>query len=186
MTINEKTFKKFKKGSLGAFKNIFESLYPTLVSFAVRHSINDMEGEDIVMIIFNKAWEKKSEFSTPSHLVKFLYTSVHNKSINTYRDKKNRERILNKKKETTVVNFEFGNILIEEELNRLLYLAIASLPQRRREVMELTLRGFSLNEIATSLDVSLNTVKTHKARAIKELRIKLKNHHSILLLLQLI
>jgi len=52
-----------------------------------------MVAEDIVMIIFNKAREKKSDFKDSSHLAKFLYTSVHNRAI----DKKTESVFLKKK-----------------------------------------------------------------------------------------
>jgi len=65
----------------------------------------------------------------------------------------------------------------------LLYEAIANLPQRRKEVMELTLRGFSLNDIADNLDVSLNTIPLKLIK--RELKVKLKDLKFLLLLLYL-
>lgn len=49
--------------------------------------------------------------------------------------------------------------------------AIQQLPEKCRNVfMAIALKGMSYKEIATRLNVSVNTVKTHYARALKQLR----------------
>ena len=64
-------------------------------------------------------------------------------------------------------------IRIEEEYYRMVHHMIASLPRERREVMLLTLEGKKNEEIATELDISVNTVKTLKKRAYSYLRERL-------------
>ena len=180
MEINTKDFTGFKNGSEKALKNIFNKLYPTLVSFAVRQSIEVMQAEDVVQEIFNKVWQRRKQFENGNKLISFLYTSVRNKTINIKRDLKNRDRILADKRNSEE---EFKDLLIEEEVNRLLYEAINSLPDRQKEVIDFILQGYTLPEIAEKTNLSLNTIKTHKLRALKDLNNKLKDHLFLVTLL---
>ena len=51
---------------------------------------------------------------------------------------------------------------IEAEAN--LYWLLKRLPKRQREVVELTLEGFSEREVADKLDISRRSVRTYKKR----------------------
>ncbi|MCT4586813.1 MAG: sigma-70 family RNA polymerase sigma factor [Carboxylicivirga sp.] len=180
MEINAKDFIGFKSGNEKALRNIFNKLYPTLVSFAVRQAIDVMQAEDVVQDIFNKVWQRRKQFENGNKLISFLYTSVRNKTLNIKRDLKNRDRILTDKINN---DEEFKDLLIEEEVNRLLYDAINSLSDRQKEVIELILQGYTVTEIAEKTQLSLNTIKTHKLRALKDLNIKLKDHLFLVTLL---
>ena len=62
------------------------------------------------------------------------------------------------------------SLAVKEELVRQLYEGIQLLPKRRREVIMLSIQGKSGAEIAEILQISVNTVKTSKARAIDALK----------------
>ena len=64
------------------------------------------------------------------------------------------------------------NEAMREEAFRLLDKAIETLPAQTRRILRLTLSGNSVNEIATNLKITVNTVKTLKQRAYKTLRDK--------------
>lgn len=62
---------------------------------------------------------------------------------------------------------------VREELIRQLYFHIDELPEERRKIILLSIKGYSGNEIAEELGISINTVKTQKSRSFKYLREKL-------------
>jgi RNA polymerase sigma factor (sigma-70 family) len=68
----------------------------------------------------------------------------------------------------------FDDFAFENEVYQLLYDAINSLPPNGKQVIELSMDGLKNKEIAKSLNISVNTVKTLKLRAYKFLREKLK------------
>lgn len=70
---------------------------------------------------------------------------------------------------------------VQEELIRQIYVFIEELPEERKKIILLSLKGHSGNEIAEILGISINTVKTQKNRCFKYLREKLKD--SVLLFL---
>ena len=61
--------------------------------------------------------------------------------------------------------------------------AIMQLSPQSRQVMQMTLDEMSLADIAAALDVSVNTVKTIKYRALKRLATMLLREDFLLLLL---
>ena len=70
---------------------------------------------------------------------------------------------------------EFCNMVIEEEVQRFIWTEIQHLSEEQQRVISLHLAGKNNVEIADLLHISINTVKTHKARARQILRIKLKD-----------
>ena len=71
----------------------------------------------------------------------------------------------------------------EEDVIRKLRAAIALLPDQRKTILQLSLEGYSVQEIALQLEISINTVKTQKKRAYSFLKENLKQYFSLLLLL---
>lgn len=68
-----------------------------------------------------------------------------------------------------------GNAVVEEEVHRVVMEEIDGLPQEQRRVILLHLEGKNNIEIAEVMEVSVNTVKTHKARARQQLKTKLQD-----------
>lgn len=79
---------------------------------------------------------------------------------------------------------EFDFNILEEELYSDLIDALNSLPEKCKEVFELScLEGMKYKDIAEQLNISINTVKSQRARAIELLKEKLKNHSELLFIL---
>ena len=76
MIINEKHFQQFVKGNEKSFESIFCQYYKTLVSYAMRHDLELMEAEDIVLEIFHHIWQIREPplftpyFSLPRKIVR--------------------------------------------------------------------------------------------------------------------
>ena len=57
MVISERHFQQFIKGDEKSFESIFCQYYKTLVSYAMRHDLELMEAEDVVLEIFHHIWQ---------------------------------------------------------------------------------------------------------------------------------
>ena len=64
---------------------------------------------------------------------------------------------------------------VREELTRHLYRYIDELPNEQRQIILLSIKGYTGKEIADELGIAISTVKTQKNRSFKYLREKLKN-----------
>ena len=115
------------------------------------------------------------------HVKAFLYAAVRNRAINYLRDRqveiRGREKLFQLQNET-----EFRDIVVEEEMYDFLCKKIEMLSEMQREVLWMHVDGLSNEEIARKLNISVNTVLTHKQRAKSILREYLKDFSVFLLI----
>ncbi len=170
-----------------AFKKIFDDLFASMCILASRIVKDDEKGKDIAQEAFVKLWKNPDEeFSDENALRAYLYVLVKNASISLLRKEK---KIINTPIDdyTHIVNDDhFVDEILREETYRLLKVAIDQLSPQAREVVRLALKGYSNQEIADELDVTINTIKTVKRRAYKFLRERLGHQFVVILLTQLI
>ena len=99
-----------------------------------------------------------------------LLYAVKNEIISLYRKGKAQERYSSQLENEAF----FANTVIDQETQLLLFNAIHSLPDRERQIFELSfIEGLKNIEIAEQLGVSDSTVKKAKAKALEILREKL-------------
>lgn len=172
--------KDIQQGSSGAFKQFFEGFYPSTCIFA-RKYLRDMDmAEDIAQDAFIEFWKRREQFSDFKAAKGFIYTVTRNNCLNQIRIKNLHDELLKKE---AVSDRYFYELVQEEETYRIIYQAINDLAVQSRKIILLSLKGYRNPEIAEELHVSVNTVKTLKKNAYKELRNKLKGHVFVLFLL---
>ena len=167
--------KSNKLNSKQEFEKLFNSFYPALCTFASNIVINESVAEDFVQEIFIKLWEKFDNFNDINAIKSFLYTSVKNKCINHL----DHEKVIQKHEEHKRIESKnqesFSNHIIEEETHRMIYEAINELPVNCKKILMHSINGLKNAEVAEELNISINTVKTQKKIAYKQLKIKLKD-----------
>ena len=182
MVISERHFQQFIKGDEKSFESIFCQYYKTLVSYAMRHDLELMEAEDVVLEIFHHIWQIREELKSPAALHSLLFTATKNRTLNVARNLKNRQKLISE-------NFpvkeeeESQDYLMEEEMSHLLNEAINQLPKQCEQVIIGLLERKSLQEIADNMQISVNSAKTYKLRAIQSLRSLLKDTPFLLLII---
>jgi RNA polymerase sigma-70 factor (ECF subfamily) len=127
------------------------------------------ESKDLVQDVFVKLWEKDTQITSGATLKSFLYIMVRNACLNHLRQKAKEEKqiasILVSNNEA-----EFDQSVLEEDIHYRLYTHINLLGERSKLCVLFTLRGYSNQEIAEELNISINSVKTLKQRSYKFLR----------------
>lgn len=175
----------FKNGNMDAFRTIFEANHKAMHYYA-RQILNESTFiDDIIQASFLKLWENQGDFVSMPGIKSFLYKTVRNQCIDHIRHHKTRELFVNY--QTSQHGLEeqeaFEYELVETDLLDLLNKAIMELPQGCREILNLFNSGLSISDISTKLDISTNTVKSQKQRAINLLREKMAKHHPLVLFL---
>lgn len=166
---------------------LYDHYYVALVVYAMQ-TVEKAVAEDIVQELFSTLWEKRLEFSSLAAFKSYLYNSVHNAVKNCIR-----HEVVHNNFAQSYLNDNAGFQLTDdgqeqffsEEVFRLLFLAIDSLPRRQREVLLMCMEGKKNRDIAKQLDISFETVKHLKRRAIATLREKLSTNVMVLLLCML-
>ncbi|AOW10787.1 RNA polymerase sigma-70 factor [Flavobacterium gilvum] len=161
-------------------KKIFNEYYRPLVQYANRFLDTIDECEDLVQDIFVDFWEKENLFQDEIYLKVYLYKAVRNKCYNVIKHK----LVKNKYAENSIQSLEDDDLflkqMLEEDIVYQLHKAIDILPQRKKEIIKLSLKGLKNLEIADELGIQLQTVKTLKTQSYKILRDQFKAMDSII------
>lgn len=165
-------FFAFQRGDEHAFRVYYEKYYHALCLWVLRMIKNETFMHDMVQEAFISLWKARETIESELHLKMFLYQAVRHRCLNYLKNKQVEDRC---KREYLALQEEayFEQVVLEEEVYRLVIQEIQALPEEQRKVIELHLGGKNNIEIAELLCISVNTVKTHKARARKTLKNKL-------------
>ncbi|RXQ91492.1 RNA polymerase sigma-70 factor [Ancylomarina salipaludis] len=166
----QKIIQKLRNGDESGLRQMFDMYYSPLCVFALKYIDSFDLAEDLVQDIFIGFWENKRVEKLNTSLKSYLFTSVKNNALNYIR-KNNRYQI-------DAIDDEF-DILIDdsfdpedlEQMKIKLYQELENLSEQSRIVFEaIIFQNMKYKEVAENLDVSVNTIKTHFARALKQLR----------------
>lgn len=167
---------RVKNNDQEAFKEIFERYNALLYSHVVNKLDDADEARDMVQDIFIALWERRSAIEE-INLAGYLFTTARNKILNNIRHKKIITRFEQDFK-NFAGNHAANNVesaLDNRELEALIAAEIAALPERMRQVFELSRKGhLAHQEIADKLGISKHTVNDHIKASLKILRRKVK------------
>lgn len=182
------TIKDLREGNHLAFEQLFDSCYESLCRYAYS-ILKDMdEAEDVVQKSFCKLWDQHEMLNIQSSINSYLYRIVHNDSLNTIHQKTSHQEHNLNYLSTTYADINSTIEHIESsDLQKAMDVALAALPPQCRRVFEMSrIEQLSYSEIALQLNISTNTVENHISKALKLLRVELKDFLSVCLILQLL
>lgn len=151
------------------FKTFFEAYFEPVYRFAKKYTEEDAIARDIAQETFIRLYERRTGFDAPEKAKSFAYATAHHLCLDYLKHHKITQQYSRYSLEEEEKNFFLHEITYQETL-RLLHQAIAELPQQTRTIILLGLEGRNNQEIAESLNISVNTVKTLKKSAYKRLR----------------
>ena len=175
MNLTDEHIKRVNKGDLKAFREVYENMFHSLCLFGYKMIPEEDVVSDIVQEAFIAVWNKRKGFNSLVGTKSYLYTVVRNNILNYLRDKRT-VSIENHPQDEEEPDLEFNSQILKEESFKLIRDAVASLPDQTRKTINLTLNGYSNQEIADNLEISINSVKTLKKAGYAKLRDKLHKH----------
>lgn len=165
--------------NLNQFEQLFRELFKPLSGFAVKYVHDLDEAKGLVHEVFITVWEKMDTLPRDVHYRSYLYTSVRNRCLNHIRDKK--KTVLFENVPEQQLPQEYSNTLETEELEREIELAVNSLPEKCREVFELSrFEGLKYLQIAQKMGISVKTVEAQMSKALNLLKEHLSEFLSLL------
>lgn len=161
-------------------KKIFTEYYSPLCNYATQIVKDNIVAEDIVQSLFVQLWES-DKLETIEKPERFLLRSTKFKCIDFLRNKK---KIHTPLAESVGVQKNTISDLNEEDIEPLLHFFTSKLPPKTREVFLLSrMSNLTYKEIAEEKEISIKTVETHMGKALKKMRLLLKDHDFFSLLL---
>lgn len=181
---------RLKRGDAAAFETLVNERSGEIYGLLYRLTENVEEARDLTQETFLRAFQSIAHFRGESDLRTWIYRIAINQARNRWRWWRRRRReatvsidapevgggrlgLVATLKSNTVKDPEQDALLSERE--RALKKALGSLKRVYREAVILRdIEGFAYEEIATTLDISVGTVKSRLARGRQELRRKLE------------
>ena len=161
-----------KKRHSHALNYIFKRHYKPLCYFAWQLTGNKPEGEDIAGEVFIKLWRRHNDFNSLQNIKAFLYIATRNACFDylkhVQRKNASHEELFYLAENSE--EFIQSRMAKAEVLQAILY-EVETLPPVRRQIFKMIyLQDLSTNEIAQQLNITADTVRVQKARALNSLR----------------
>ena len=179
-TISEEILNGLKVGNQVAFKKVFDFFYDRLYAFSFKYVKNNYAAEEITANTMLYLWEKRENISNINDIKPYLYKVTRNASLRYIKDSN----------KVMPLDSEYNKLphldeeIIEEEVHAALLKAVESLPDKCKRVFELCcIEGLKYKEVAEELNISVNTVKSQRARALALLKDQFKDQSVFLIIL---
>ena len=159
------------RGDENAFARLFTLYSDKLYSFIVSLSGSGQVAEDIVQDVFLKIWQKKEGLSSIENFNCYIFRMAHNHVLNILKRVAKETLILSELAyqsqpgTDTLLDIEY------KDIQQVYREAIETLPPQQRLIFKLSREsGLKQQEIASKLNISISTVKSHMTQAFRSLR----------------
>lgn len=174
-----------KSGDHKSYEVLFRHFYTPLCNYANSILHDPDEAEDMVQKVFCKLWDQRESIEIHTSVKSYLYRIVHNDCLNKIKQQNVRaEHNQHYLYEKETLSNQVENTVLMNELEQQIETIINTMPPRCREVFTLSRhQQLSYKEIAQKLQITSNTVETQIVKALRILRVGLKEYLPLLMLL---
>lgn len=176
---------RLKDGNESAYKYLFDRHYAVLCHFAFRYVRDRYLAECLVSDVIFHIWERRSSLHITSSVRSYLVASVRNRCLDYLKSRPTKSGSdLALLKTDSVSDTTPMGMLLEKELESVIIHSIDNLPAKTQEVFRMSrFSDMKYEEIASSLNISTNTVKYHIKAALSALREELEKYLVLLFFL---
>lgn len=178
-----------RKGEKKAYEDIYNEFFGVLYHLCLQYLHDEKIAEEIVQDTFLKLWEIRESLNDQINIRNFLYTITKNNCLNYLRNQKIAlKHQENMKYLEMQFNYEalekLGNYIQFQELRNKIDDAISKLPAEVTQTFKLSrFEELSYKEIATQQSISIKTVEAHISKALRILRVELKDYLPLIYLI---
>ena len=175
------------------FNYLFTNYKGRFTHFARTYVDDEMTAEDIAVESLMYYWENRKNLDGHSNVLAYVLTVVKHKCLDHLRKMRTREDFAEylQNIETRRLNVRIATLeacnperIFSDELQSLVDKVLASLPEQTRDVfIRSRYNNQSHKEIAEALGISTKTVEFHITKALKVLRVALKDYLPVFLYL---
>lgn len=175
------------------FNYLFTNYKGRFIHFATTYVGDKMVAEDIVIDSLMYYWENRKSLDVDSNIPAYLLTVIKHKCLNYLQRLHTKEEIVEylKNCDAWELNLRIATLevcdpekLFSEELQQLVDEALKTLPERTRDIfIRSRYKNQSHKEIAEALGLSTKAIEFHITKALKVLRVALKDYLPLFLFL---
>lgn len=179
---NQDLINSLKKGEEKAYMHLLEKFHTRLYVYAMTLVNDHAMAEDILQNVFLKTWQFRKKLSVEFSIQSFLYRSIYNEFINTYKKGQSVMLLQMKYYESLAEVVENTDDKAIERMIDMVSKEIEKLPPKCRQIFSMSKKeGLSNIEIAEYLKISPKAVEKQITKAFNILRINLKERYETIL-----
>jgi RNA polymerase sigma-70 factor (family 1) len=169
---------KIREGDIRSFERVFNLYAKDLVRYANTIVKNGDDAEDIVQQLFVVLWNKKGTTNITGSLKSYLYRSVYNSSLNKLKQVKVRESyVVDSRYVSSGLTAAVNEAMEHKETAARIEAAIEALPDQCKLIFSMSrIEQLKYQEIADKLGLSVKTVETQMGKALRHMRLHLKDY----------
>jgi len=155
-----------------AFKLLYFRYHEAIFRYALRRTGEYETARDLTQDVFARLWHSRKNLDPGQSIKAYLYRTATNLAINHLKKKILRNTESLEKNENLSVESDLPDFETEELIAK----ALNALPKKERMIFALNrFEGLKYAEIADVLRISVKTVEKYMSRALKSLRLYLKD-----------
>lgn len=163
-----------------AFTEVYQRYVRPLFQTSFRKTGDREVAEDMVQELFVRLWVNRSRILLRKSFRVYIFSALKKKVISHYYE--------SQAVSSSEIDLEFSdNSTVQQiqlnSLNENYEQSLQKLPEKCREVFLMSRTGHSMKEIAERLHISEKTVENHIGKALRILRVELKDYRLIIMLI---
>ncbi|HWV71514.1 MAG TPA: sigma-70 family RNA polymerase sigma factor [Pseudosphingobacterium sp.] len=153
------------------YTSIFNTYWKTLYVKAYRR-LHDAElAKDIVQEVFVYCWQQRESIQINTSIEAYLNTALQFRIISHFRKLSIKDRAFTYLYQRMVeIETHMKDVLTERDLVRALDNELERMPATMREIFKLRIRDYTVDEIASSLNLAEKTVRNNISKGLHQLR----------------
>ncbi|MDR6808498.1 RNA polymerase sigma-70 factor (ECF subfamily) [Dyadobacter sp. BE34] len=159
-----------------AFAELHRRYSPRLYALAVRKTGNSEVSEDLVQDLFVHLWLQRTGITIEKAFNLYLFSALKNRIISYLRKQLIQHTISLNDIDLETLSSQSANLVQEwlslKEVQEIYSRELANLPEKSKQVFEMSRSGVPNKEIAQLLDLSEKTVEFHISKCLRVLRTK--------------
>lgn len=165
-----------RKGDQAAVSFLYEKYYGQVFHFASLYIKNESDVKDIVQDIFLKVWNNRCKVDPTQNFENYLFIITRNHIFNIKRQIKNKFTFITTLDALDIYSETFEEDIEMKEIKLIVEKAIATLPDRQKEIFILSRKHSLTNKgISEQLKISVKTVESHMTKALSTIRKVINN-----------
>ncbi len=157
-------------GNRRAFDSLYDKYWRQVFNHAYKRLGNESDAQDIAQDVFVQLWSRGSQ-TVIENLPAYLYIAVRNGVFKYLEKEKKYDSLSDAALEIENLHHRADSNVLYSEFIRSFNKLVDNLPTQQRIIFKMRFEeGFTTDEIATELQLSVKTVRNHLGRALASLK----------------